>query len=398
MLIGSLDSDGDQKPWTVWVAKTLPQPWRLALVVMTVQVTGRKDFPEDKDRRSLDQDVVQIWEKSNAPGLQKAQKGSEYLCEHSRSCSQAEWQGDKLVMARMNGKPKKTLMNGCDGNVAAIEERYGKDLVNLCKKKPCGQTEIHTLKRALDVFKQQIDNIAQCHIQLAVTLREEAKRMEEFRERQRAERKRIEAAMDSIHKQRQLQYKRTVDSKKTYEQRCREKEEAEGNVSRCNKNNMNQKQQDKIYAKLAHSKVMAEDADKTYQQNIIHLDKVREDWQKEHITACMFFENQEWDRINYYRNAAWTHVNQLSQQCVTTDGMCEEVRRVLECCSIEKDIEQFTEGNRTGDKPPAPIPYENFYNNQRSTTPVIRRGPLQTPSTASDDHAYASVGDFNVYQ
>ncbi|XP_044130248.1 proline-serine-threonine phosphatase-interacting protein 2-like [Bufo gargarizans] len=281
---------------------------------------------------------------------------------------------------------------------AAIEERYGKDLVNLCKKKPCGQTEIHTLKRALDVFKQQIDNIAQCHIQLAVTLREEAKRMEEFRERQRAERKRIEAAMDSIHKQRQLQYKRTVESKKTYEQRCREKEEAEGNVSRCNKNNMNQKQQDKIYAKLAHSKVMAEDADKTYQQNIIHLDKVREDWQKEHITACMFFENQEWDRINYYRNAAWTHVNQLSQQCVTTDGMCEEVRRVLECCSIEKDIEQFTEGNRTGDKPPAPIPYENFYNNQRSTTPVIRRGPLQTPSTASDDHAYASVGDFNVYQ
>ncbi|XP_077139880.1 proline-serine-threonine phosphatase-interacting protein 2 [Ranitomeya variabilis] len=281
---------------------------------------------------------------------------------------------------------------------AAIEERYGKDLLTLTKKKPCGQTELNTLKRALDTFKQQIDNIGQCHIQLAQTLREEAKRMEEFRERQKSERKKIEAAMDNMHKQRQLQYKRTVDSKKTYEQRCREKDEAEMSVSRCNKNNMNQKQQDKIYAKLAHSKVTAEDADKTYQQNVSQLDRVREDWQKEHIMACMFFENQEWDRINYYRNAVWTHVNQLSQECVTTDGICEEVRRALEGCNIEKDIENFTEGHKTGDKPPAPIHYENFYNGPRSTTPVIRRGPLQMPSTAPDDPAYATVGDFNLYQ
>ncbi|XP_066458705.1 proline-serine-threonine phosphatase-interacting protein 2 isoform X1 [Eleutherodactylus coqui] len=281
---------------------------------------------------------------------------------------------------------------------AAIEERYGKDLVNLTKKKSCGQTEINTLKRALDAFKQQIDNIGQCHIQLAQTLREEAKRMEEFRERQKAERKKIETIMDSIHKQRQLQYKRTVDSKKMYEQRCREKDEAEMNVSRCNKNNMNQKQQDKIYAKLAHSKVTAEDADKTYQQNINQLDKVREEWQKEHIMACMFFENQEWDRINYYRNAVWTHVNQLSQQCVVVDGICEEVRKTLEGCIIEKDIEHFTEGHKTGDKPPAPIPYENFYNNVRSTTPVIRRAPLQSASMVPDDPAYATVGSFSAYQ
>ncbi|XP_069603120.1 proline-serine-threonine phosphatase-interacting protein 2 isoform X2 [Ranitomeya imitator] len=260
---------------------------------------------------------------------------------------------------------------------AAIEERYGKDLLTLTKKKPCGQTELNTLKRALDTFKQQIDNIGQCHIQLAQTLREEAKRMEEFRERQKSERKK---------------------SKKTYEQRCREKDEAEMSVSRCNKNNMNQKQQDKIYAKLAHSKVTAEDADKTYQQNVSQLDRVREDWQKEHIMACMFFENQEWDRINYYRNAVWTHVNQLSQECVTTDGICEEVRRALEGCNIEKDIENFTEGHKTGDKPPAPIHYENFYNGPRSTTPVIRRGPLQTPSTAPGDPAYATVGEFNLYQ
>ncbi|KAM4708203.1 proline-serine-threonine phosphatase-interacting protein 2 isoform 1-T1 [Discoglossus pictus] len=287
---------------------------------------------------------------------------------------------------------------------AVIEEKYGKDLVNLTKKKPCGQTEMNTLKRSLDVFKQQIDNIGQCHIQLAQTLRDEARKMEEFRERQKLERKKIEATMEAMHKQRQLQHKKTMDSKRTYEQRCREKDEAEQAVNRP-KNNVNVKQQEKTFAKLASSKVAAEDSDKTYQQNISLLDKIREDWQNEHINACTFFENQEWERINHFRNAVWTHVNQLSQQCVTSDVMYEEVRKSLEACNIEKDIEYFTDHHKTGDKPPAPIPYENYYNPHRNAAPAarnhiipgMRRGPLPSPANQQIDADYASVGDYNVY-
>nr|AAH77419.1 Pstpip2-prov protein [Xenopus laevis] len=128
---------------------------------------------------------------------------------------------------------------------ASIEEKYGKDLVNLSKKKPCGQTEINTLKRSLDVFKQQIDNIGQCHIQLAQTLRDEARKMEEFREKQKQERKKIEAVMDAFHKQKLMQYKKTIESKRNYEQRCRDKDQAEQAVGQC-KNMVNEKQQEKV--------------------------------------------------------------------------------------------------------------------------------------------------------
>ncbi|NP_001085583.1 proline-serine-threonine phosphatase interacting protein 2 L homeolog [Xenopus laevis] len=288
---------------------------------------------------------------------------------------------------------------------ASIEEKYGKDLVNLTKKKPCGQTEINTLKRALDVFKQQIDNIGQSHIQLAQTLRDEARKMEEYRERQRQERKKIEAIMDTSHKQKLMQYKKTMESKRNYEQRCREKDEAEQAVA-CYKNMVNTKQQDKVFAKLAHSKVTAESADKSYQQNIFLLDKIREDWQKDHVSSCEFLENQEWERVNFFRNAVWTHANQLSQQCVTIDVMCEVVRKALEGCNIEKDVEYFIEGHKTGNVPPAPIPYENYYNCQKRSPapawnpgmPEIRRGQLPTPVPVTDDPAYASVGDYNVYQ
>uniref|UniRef100_A0A8C3K9J3 Proline-serine-threonine phosphatase-interacting protein 2 n=1 Tax=Calidris pygmaea TaxID=425635 RepID=A0A8C3K9J3_9CHAR len=234
---------------------------------------------------------------------------------------------------------------------AIIEEKYGKELINLSKKKPCGQTELNTLKRSLDVFKQQIDNVGQGHIQLAQTLREEAKKMEDFREKQKLHRKKIELLMEAIHKNRNLQYKKTMEAKRLYEQRCRDKDEAEQAVHR-NANLVTQKQQEKLFLKLAQTKSILEDSDRSYQQSVTTLEKIREEWQKEHIKACEFFETQECERISYFRNALWLHVNHLSLDCVRKDEKYEEVRRSLEMCSIEKDIDFFVNLRKTGSSAP----------------------------------------------
>ncbi|MBZ3881461.1 Proline-serine-threonine phosphatase-interacting protein 2, partial [Sciurus carolinensis] len=225
-----------------------------------------------------------------------------------------------------------------------------------------------TLKRALEVFKQQVDNVAQCHIQLAQTLRDEARKMEEFREKQKQQRKKTEIVMDAAHKQRNLQFKKTMDAKKNYEQKCRDKDEAEQAVHRS-ANMANQKQQEKLFVKLATSKTAVEDSDKAYMLHINTLDKIREEWQSEHIKACEVLEAQECERINFFRNALWVHMNQLSQQCVKSDEMYEQVRKTLEMCSIKKDIEYFVNQRKTGQVPPAPIMYENFYCPQRNAVP-----------------------------
>lgn len=91
-------------------------------------------------------------------------------------------------------------------------------------------------------------------------------------------------------------------------------------------------------------------ADKLYQQNVTALAKIRDDWLKDHTSACevkfnndflilttfkhnkywakcqrfcfilpQVFENQSVERINFLRSTIWTHLNQLSQQCVTSD-------------------------------------------------------------------------------
>ncbi|XP_012369969.1 proline-serine-threonine phosphatase-interacting protein 2 [Octodon degus] len=277
---------------------------------------------------------------------------------------------------------------------ASIEEKYGKDLLNLSRKKPCGQSEINTLKMALEVFKQQVDNVAQCHIQLAQTLREEARKMEEFREKQKLQRKKTELIMDAAHKQRNLQFKKTMDAKKTYEQKCRDKDDAEQAVHRS-ANAVNTKQQEKAFSCIA---------DKVYMQHINALDRIREEWQSEHVKACEVFETQECERINFLRNALWVHLNQLSQQCVTSDEMYEQVRKSLEMCSIEKDIEYFVNQRKTGQSPPAPILYENFYcPNRKPAAPgkptgtnLPRRGPLPVPKSLPDDPDYSLVSDYSL--
>ncbi|NXF97379.1 PPIP2 protein, partial [Eubucco bourcierii] len=261
---------------------------------------------------------------------------------------------------------------------AVIEEKYGKELINLSKKKPCGQTELNTLKRSLDVFKRQIDNVGQGHIQLAQMLREEAKKMEDFREKQKLHRKKIELIMDAIHKNRNLQYKKTMEVMRTC---C-----CTLALVFC----FSPSYFWQLFLKLAQTKSALEDSDRSYQQNVTTLEKIREEWQKEHIKACEFFESQECERINYFRNALWLHVNQLSLDCVQNDEKYEEIRKSLEMCSIEKDVDFFVNLRKTGSLAPAPVVYENYYNTQRNapavrspiTVPISRRGPLPTPTSA----------------
>ncbi|XP_077792635.1 proline-serine-threonine phosphatase-interacting protein 2 isoform X2 [Podarcis muralis] len=285
---------------------------------------------------------------------------------------------------------------------ASIEERYGKDLINLSRKKPCGQTELNTLRRALEVFKQQVDSVGQSHIQLAQTLREEARKMEDFREKQKLHRKKIELIMDAIHKNRNLQYKKTLDAKRLYEQRCRDKDEAEQAVHRS-ANLVTQKQQEKLFVKLAQTKTALEDSDRVYQSNVGALEKIREEWKNEHVKACEFFESQETERINYFRNALWLHVNQLSQECVKNDENYEEIRKSLEQCSIEKDIEFFVNARKTGTVPPNPVVYENYYNTQKNAAPGRNQAPapgrrpkLPIPSSGPLDPEYATVDGYSL--
>ncbi|XP_036310691.1 proline-serine-threonine phosphatase-interacting protein 1 isoform X2 [Pipistrellus kuhlii] len=245
---------------------------------------------------------------------------------------------------------------------AQAEERYGKELVQIARKAG-GQTEINSMRASFDSLKQQMEDIGNSHIQLALSLREELRSLEDFRERQKEQRKKYEAIMDRVQKSKLLLYKKVMESKKTYEQKCRDADDAEQAFERISINGQ-QKQVEKSQNKAKQCKDSAMEAERVYRQNIEHLEKVRGEWEQEHQTTCEAFQLQEFDRLTILRNALWVHCNQLSMQCVKDDELYEEVRVTLEGCSVEADINSFIQAKSTGTEPPAPVLYQNYYDRE----------------------------------
>ncbi|XP_030043170.1 proline-serine-threonine phosphatase-interacting protein 1 isoform X2 [Microcaecilia unicolor] len=242
---------------------------------------------------------------------------------------------------------------------ALAEEKYGKELVQIARKAG-GQTEINTLRASFDILKQQIENVGNSHIQLAQTMKDELKRIEEFRERQKELRKKYESAMDRLQKNKVSLYKKTIESKKIYEQKCRDSDEAES-ISRTVSSSGNPKQVDKSRSKAKQCKDAANEAEKIYKQNIEMLEKARVEWELEHVNSCEAFQQQECDRLAVLRNSLWVHTNHFSMQCVRDDELFEEVRKSLEDCDIPADVDHFIQNKRTGTNPPAPIVFESYY-------------------------------------
>ncbi|EHA97729.1 Proline-serine-threonine phosphatase-interacting protein 1, partial [Heterocephalus glaber] len=248
---------------------------------------------------------------------------------------------------------------------AQAEERYGKELVQIARKAG-GQTEINTLRASFDSLKQQTENVGSAHLQLALALREELRSLEEFRERQKEQRRKYEAVMDRIQKSKLSLYKKAMESKRTYEQKCRDADDAEQACERISASgsSASQKQVEKSQNKAKQCKDAATEAERAYRQSIEQLEKVRAEWEQEHRTTCEAFQLQEFDRLVILRNALWVHCNQLSMQCVKDDELYEEVRLTLEGCNVDADINSFIHAKGTGSEPPAPVPYQNYYDRE----------------------------------
>uniref|UniRef100_A0AAV2LUA8 Uncharacterized protein n=1 Tax=Knipowitschia caucasica TaxID=637954 RepID=A0AAV2LUA8_KNICA len=238
---------------------------------------------------------------------------------------------------------------------ALAEEKYGKELVNISRKAE-GYTEIGTLRASMEQLKTQIDNIGNFHLQLAEILKEEVKKIETFRERQKEQRKKFQSIMEKVHKKTNASFRKTMESKRLYELRCKEADEAERNAEQMTNAGKNT---EKVRHKVIHLRQAALDSEKVYFKNIVHLESVRQDWEETHRSACEVFQQLDGDHISTLRCALWDHCNHFSAQCVKDDDLYEMVRKRLEECDVTKDLNTFIELKSTGWAPPGPVVFDS---------------------------------------
>ncbi|XP_037109120.1 proline-serine-threonine phosphatase-interacting protein 1a isoform X2 [Syngnathus acus] len=256
---------------------------------------------------------------------------------------------------------------------ASAEEKYGKELVAISRKVG-GFYEICTLRTSIDEMKTQMEMIGNLHIHLSGLLKEEAKRIEQFREKQKEQRKRLEFIIEKVQKNKVSFYKKTIDSERHYEQRCREADEAEQTADKMrNASTATPKQIEKLSNKSKMCREAAEEAERQYKSNIDQLDQIRQEWELTHSNTCEVFQQQETERLKAMRNGLWQHCNHLSTQCVKADECYEGVRQILEKCDIIADMNSFVGIKGTGTNRPAPIEYQNYY--ERDATEV-RNGSM----------------------
>ncbi|KAK2913776.1 hypothetical protein QQF64_030447 [Cirrhinus molitorella] len=243
---------------------------------------------------------------------------------------------------------------------ALAEEKYGRDLVAIARKAE-GQTEIGTLKASFDKLKAEIEKTGNLHIQLSERIKEEVLKIEAFREHQREQRKKLEEIIEKLQKPKMLLHKKTMESKRLYEQRCKEAEEAEQAVGKkTNVTTSTHRQSEKVMNRARLCRQAANLAEKQYKWNVDQLEKTCQDWESTYRSACEVFQQQESERINIVRCVLWDHCNLLSMQCVQDDECYEEVRKILELCDIVSDNNCFIKMKKTACRPPAPIVFQNY--------------------------------------
>lgn len=247
---------------------------------------------------------------------------------------------------------------------AKVEKDYSEGLAKLFKAN-AGKDEIGTLRASWDKVKKETESVSQLHLELSQKLIEALANVKDFRNKQKEIRKKMEDTVKKAAQHKKNCFEKNNRSRASYESKCKEADKAEEQANRVQTNRATKpKDLLSIQKRLEVAKLAASSADTGYQETVKALEESHQLWEREMEVLCQKFQELEEQRLTFLRNEMWTYCNLNSQSLVQVDEAYENIRKTLEECNVDQDIDLFVRERATGTERPSSVLYINYYNSQ----------------------------------
>eukprot|EP00118_Oscarella_pearsei_P002997 m.12547 g.12547 ORF g.12547 m.12547 type:complete len:257 (+) comp24117_c0_seq4:55-825(+) len=167
---------------------------------------------------------------------------------------------------------------------AKIEETYARDLTKLARQYHAKE-EIGSLKATWEELKSETENVANVHMGTAKKILQEFEAVKDFKEKQRAERKKSEDTVKKAQSYKKNSFDKQIKSKRTYEKSCKDSDHA-GEVYQKVLSLQKPKEMEASLKKSDAAKAHSEKCDSQYQDAVKSLDEARIMWEREMEICC----------------------------------------------------------------------------------------------------------------
>ncbi|MBW0476524.1 hypothetical protein O181_016239 [Austropuccinia psidii MF-1] len=243
---------------------------------------------------------------------------------------------------------------------ASIELEYSRKLSRLSKAPVlvygASPMEGPGLRNALDCLRQSTEKSAHSHAELSGTIRTALyEKFSDFIASRESVKKNPQGTVEKLRKN-------LIDLRAIHE-KARQKYESDAIATSGYVTQLQLAQgrdSDKVSNKLDKVNMSIKLTEKEYRNLNKNLQDTTNKWNMQWKLFCDLIQDMEEDRIDFIRNTLWDYANGISAICVTEDEQCEQIRKSLERCDSERDIQSYVRQAATGNEYTLGPSYVNY--------------------------------------
>ncbi|KAI8372072.1 hypothetical protein EDC96DRAFT_542477 [Choanephora cucurbitarum] len=257
--------------------------------------------------------------------------------------------GITILMERMRGAKQtcERFKNAYEAR-ALLEEEYGKTLLQIAQKQKPSSTENGSSQAAMNTVQKEFMSIAESHIHLANLLRENVSLpLTKLLDRQKSIRKELQTSIQKLYNKRQLQAH--------FVRRAHKRHNLE--IEKANLLVQQQTNEKDKLAKFKSAEITIDKLKKIYDEGLVDLKKVTDEWNDEWRKTCENFEKLEQERLEFFKSNLSNCANLMLGSLENEIQACERINSQAMAINVEDDLAGFVKENKSSSIVPSPIEY-----------------------------------------